>query len=155
MSNRVFAGSADRLQKSSRGGDEGLDAGRKGKVGRGFEGEGVAGAVLKEPEGFGPQGTRERIDVGMNESAVGGAVFDDGREIDGADGGDLLDGFSRLRGTPVGIQFVEVEAVRFPVFVQTQREVEIRLALEPGDVGTGLRCFSVEILAVEVEALGV
>src|ERR1017187_3713966 len=55
----------------------------------------------------------------------------------------------------VGIQFIHVESVRFPILMQTQAEIEARLALQPGDVGRGLASFRGAVLAVEIQALAI
>lgn len=55
----------------------------------------------------------------------------------------------------VGIEFVEVEAVGFPVFVQAEGEVEGRLRCEPARVGEHFRRDGRVVFAVEVDAAGV
>jgi hypothetical protein len=62
---------------------------------------------------------------------------------------------SAVGGAVVGIEFVEVEAKRFPVFVQADGDVEVRLALEPVDVRASFLGFEVEVLAIQIEALRV
>ena len=71
---------------------------------------------------------------------------------DGRDGGD--DGF-RERGPLVRIRFIKIKAVGFPVFMQAQIQVKLRLAFQPGDVPAGLGGLGVPVIAVEVNAFGV
>jgi len=58
-------------------------------------------------------------------------------------------------GPIVGIQLIYVETLGFPVFVQAEGEIEPRLALQPDDVGADLGSFGVQVIAVQVLAVGI
>jgi hypothetical protein len=118
------------------GGRECRDAGGEGKVGGCFEGDAVAGAVLEEPEGFGPIGAGGGIGGGQDDAwGLGGTTVDD---LGGVDGADLTDGLDDGLGEGrlvIWIEFVEVEAGGFPIFVEEEGKIEGRQGGEPPDMG--------------------
>ena len=105
-----------------------------------------------EIKGFGPLRTRVWVDARADDAVFGGAVFDQFVRIDGAYSGDGFDhGFGEGRAA-VRILFVKIKAVGFPVFVQQEAQIEIRLAVEPGDVGFDFVGEGVEVFAVQINA---
>ena len=51
--------------------------------------------------------------------------------------------------------FVEIKAVGFPVLVQAKIQIELRLALKPGNVGADFRSLRIAIIAVQIPAVGI
>ena len=94
-----------------------------------------------------------RVEAGANNAFDRLAAFNDFRKVDRAilrGSGDHLFSQGRLA---VRVQFINVEAVCFPIFMKAKTEVELRLIVEPGDMGAGLRRPGVKILAVEIETV--
>lgn len=110
----------------------------------------------KEVDGFGPGFTEERVVLRVDEAREGdGAAVDDGGGVDGqvrGGGGEEGRGEAGLAGRG---ELVEVVARGFPVLVEAEREVERRLAAEPGNVGGDLGGAGVAVVAVEVDGFGV
>ena len=138
------------------GGAEGAGAGGEVESRGGFEGVGERRVVGDQVDGFGPLLALERVGDGADEAAGDGfASVDDGRGFDRAA---LFDGGEHrvdVAGEIGGVELVEIEAFRFPVLVEADGEIEVRLVLEPADVGADFGGGEVLVVAVEVEAVGV
>jgi hypothetical protein len=79
-------------------------------------------------------------------------ISDKVNRADRADGGD---DFFRERRPGIRILFVNIKAGRFPVLVQAEIKIKLRLPLQPGDVRANLGGFWVAIIAVQIRAIGV
>ena len=55
----------------------------------------------------------------------------------------------------IRIEFVKIKAMRFPVFMNTESEIKIRLLLEPRDMSEDFAGFEVAIVAIKIGAFGV
>src|SRR5215470_5919537 len=91
--------------------------------------------MSEQEEGFRPLRSRTRINAGSDDPVIGRATLDNSREIDRAN-------FSHTRHNALGqrrlvirIEFVHIEPLRFPIFVQTKAETESRLLFQPTDMG--------------------
>ncbi len=156
-----------RLIRASKGGagdsfDSGADSSYEGgnasayrEVGGGFQRIGKAGFMGQEEESFGPVRARAGINFRPNDTGMSGAALNGVRKVDGASNRGAGDNGFGKRGTVVGVKFIDVEAVSFPVFVQAKAEIERRLLVQPGDVSEDFRRLGTEILAVEVKTLGI
>ncbi len=90
-----------------------------------------------------PLGTMVRVDVGADDAVVGGAAFDG---FDGSIGHTLRTAsmiFSASEGFAVRVLLVEIKSVRFPVLVQAEIQIELRLAFQPRDVRAHLGGFRI------------
>src|SRR6266496_869776 len=63
-----------------------------------------------------------------------------------------FDHFRAQRRFLIGIDFVNVETVGFPVFVQAKRKVETWLLLQPGYMRADFGALEVAIVPIEVDA---
>jgi len=142
-----------RCQRGVHAGDERVDASGQRKIRRRFQGVGQPCLVHDQVECLSPLRACGRVEVRTDDAAPGRAVFDVFRWVNRADFRDTRDDGFSPRGAVFRIQLVNVKAVRFPVFVQAEAEVELRLALQPGNVCARLRRFQVPVLPVEVNAL--
>ena len=95
--------------------------------------------VGAQGDGFGPSFTEKRVVLRVDEARDGdGAAVDDGGGVDGqvrGGGGEEGRGEASLAGRG---ELIEVVPCGFPVLVEAEREVERRLAAEPGNVGDDL-----------------
>ena len=53
------------------------------------------------------------------------------------------------------VEFVKIEALGLPIFMNAEREIERGLTLKPGDVRAGFNCAEVKVVAIEVESGGI
>lgn len=138
------------------GGAEGAGAGGEVEGGGRFERVGERRVVSEEVDGFGPLVALKRVGGGANQAARDGFPAIDDRG--GFDRAAFLDGGEHgvdVAGAVGGVELVKIEAFGLPVFVKADREIEIRLVLEPADVGADLGGGEVFVVAVEIEAVGV
>ena len=143
------------------GGEVGGNTGVEGLGGGGFEGEVVVGVLEGEEHGFGVLGAVGEVGNGAGDEAVGGFhAFDDGGAVytaDGFDGGQDGVADEGVRGL---VEFVEVEAGGFPVFMEAEAEFVAAtagkfFAREEGEVLTGFGGEAVAVVAIHVEAVGI
>src|ERR1043166_1978345 len=69
---------------------------------------------------------------------------------------DFAHGFDDARGERrmvMWIYFVNVVAVGFPIFVEMQRDVDVRQRTKPRGVGANLITLRIAVIAVEVDAV--
>ena len=139
----------------------GGDAGGKRLGGRGFEGEVVRGVLEGEPHGFGVLGAVGEVGNGAGDEAVVGVhAFDDGGAVNAADGFDGGEDSVADEGLGGLVEFVEVEALGFPVFMEAEADGVDAAAGgfftgEGGEVQAGFGGEAVAVVAVDVEAVGV
>ena len=100
-------------------------------------------------------GAGVQVDVGADDSVLRGATFDQFVWVDGANFGDCFNHGFGQGSAVVGVLFVEIKAVRFPVFVQQEAKVEVRLAFEPGDVRGDFLGGGFQVVAVQIDAAGI
>ena len=144
MGGPVFVEGAER-------GDTLRERNRRGRFKRVTQ-RGVMGAKVDR---FGPRFPQQGI-VNWPDDAGGGrrSTVDGEGFVDGAERADGLEhGFGEAAGI-FGVELVKIEAGGLPILVQTEREIERRLTLQPCDVGTRLRCAEIEVVAVKVETGG-
>ena len=94
--------------------------------------------VRDKVESLGPLRTFRRVNVGPDDATLRRTIFDHRRKVDGTN---LRYGLHHLlaqRRLVIGVDFVNVESVRFPIFMQAERQIEVRLLVEPGNVRANL-----------------
>ena len=124
MGKRCFDGAA-----------EGAGAGGEIEGGRGLERVGEVGMMGDEVNGFGPLFALKRVGDRADDAARDGfSAIDDGGGFDRAAFFDRGEHRINVAGAVGRVEFVKVEAFGFPVLVEADGEVEVRLALEPADV---------------------
>lgn len=89
--------------------------------------------------------------AGFGDGVVVDFLLGFGWEVGGGGGEDVPVGGA----LGAGVDLVVVEAGAFPVLVKGEEELGDRLGFEPGDVGADLGGLAEEVVAVEVNALGV
>lgn len=103
---------------------------------------------------LGPLFSQQRIGNRPDDAGFGNREsIDDGRRFDWACPGAGVE--HRPGKTPLagGIQFVDVQALRLPVFVQAEGEIEIWLALQPAGMGLNLQRTQRLVIAIQINAL--
>ena len=146
---------ASRLQGSGNGRDKSSHARREREIRRGFQGVGKARLMSDQEERFGPLWTVARIEVGPDDAVLSVPAFDGLGLINRAFLGDTVDNGFRERREAVRIQLIEVESVRFPIFVEAKAKIEAWLAPQPSNVRQGFLGLGRAILAVEIEAFAI
>ena len=132
-----------------------LDTEMEVEIGGSLEGVIEAGFVDDEIESFSPLRTIHGIDGRTNDSTIAGPVINAVGGFDRAKFADGIDDVFRKGGKIVGIQFVNVKAVGFPIFVENQGEIEERLLVEPRNVGSDLSRSEVAIVAIQIDPVNV
>ena len=105
------------------------------KIGGCFEGVATGSFVDAQVESFGPLRAVFGIDSGTDDPGFAGPVVNQLRGFNRAQDADAIDNRFCERRQLMGVQFVDVKAVSLPIFVQDDREIEVRLLFQPGDVG--------------------
>jgi hypothetical protein len=108
--------------------------------------------VHEEEERLRPIPAEEDLFFRTDDSILGWMSIDDTRMVDGADRRYFFYnslGYGRLT---IGIQLIEVKALRFPVFVEAQAKVKPGLTLKPGDVRDDLVGLRLQVLTVQIES---
>ena len=105
--------------------------------------------MLSKVDCFGPILSERRIAFGANDTRViDRSTVDDLIRFDGHD---LLRAVANLAGEgreSLGVEFVEVEPFRFPVFVQAEGKIEAWLLLQPIHVKFYLRRVGREVVSI-------
>ena len=135
----------------------GKDAGGERGAGGGFKGERGGRVVAAQPELLGPVGVAGEggVGVGVEVSVAGREAVNLGGVVEPEQGFDGLE-YGPAEGGGVRVMdFVEVEAGAFPVFVKGNGGVVVAVMLgEPCFVGARLGRGGVVVVAVEVNAIG-
>src|SRR5207248_3186504 len=93
--------------------------------------------------------------VRTNYAVVGFPAFDSRGAIDGAYLADSIQYGVRVRRAVIGIRLEQVKAVRFPIFMQAQAKIEIRLAFQPCDVRNRFGRRRLAVLPVQIDPGGI
>ena len=139
------------------GGDVGGNAGfERGAAGR-FESKGNRAASFGEEDCFGPEVGEIGLGVMIDPAGRSGFVIIDQRfRLGWEPRPDAIDDCrSAIRAVIAEIDFVKIEAAGFPIFVQGEKPLGAGSALEPLGMGADLAGFAAQVVAVEVNALGV
>ena len=137
------------------GGHEGVDPDWEREIGRGFEGVALGRRVGDMIKGFRPIGPFLGRNLGPDDAALRGSVLDRCGPIHRTDRRDGGDHFFRQRAPLIRIGFIQIKAVGFPVFMQTQVQIKGWLTFQPSDVPPGLGGLGLPIVAVEVNTFGI
>ena len=102
-----------------------------------------------------PLRTSPRIEIGTNDAVLGWPALDDFGRVNRTHLRNRRnDAFSQGR-LLFRVLLIKVEAVRLPIFMQAQAQIEARLPFQPRDVGHSSGCLGVPVIPVKVNPIRV